>query len=126
MAKLSNARRILEIESMIDAPSIASDVRSWVAHGVECSRDSHKFSGGSYAFTIDVLELRYRRAGRLVWHVAIVTERWRSSNPSTTIRDTKWLKLITGRASDVYAWISRFRDWGRKATGASSPLCDNA
>jgi hypothetical protein len=125
VGRLSNARRILDIEAMVGAPGLASDVRSWVTHGVDCSRDSHRFAGASYAFTIDVLELRYRRAGRLVWHLAIVTERWRASPPGAATRDTKWMKLIAGRASDVHAWMSRFRDWGRNATDANPSVHDD-
>jgi hypothetical protein len=119
MARIGNTRTISDIEFVIDVPGSGHDTASWHAHGVECSRDRHRFSGQAYAFTIEVLQLKLVRSGRTSWHVMIVTEWWHSGDPSKSIRNTKWLKVIEGKASDVAAWMRRCR--GMKAADQMPP-----
>jgi len=109
MAKIAKASVISDIEYIIDAPSPAIGRHSWQVQGVECSRDRHRFSGQSYVFTIDVLQVRFVRAGRIIWRLILVTEGWRAADGDVVLRQTKWLKLIDGRPSDVTSWIQRCR-----------------
>ncbi len=112
MARLSNARTILDIEgivSVLDRPG--RDRHHWQAKGVDCTRESHRYSGGTYAFTIDVLQLKLIRAGRTVWHAILVTELWRGAGEADVdMRATRWLKLLRGKKSDVTAWVRAHRD----------------
>jgi hypothetical protein len=103
--RVSNSRTIGEIEFIIGAPSVGDARRSWIAHGVECTRDRHRFSGRTYQFTIEVVELRLVKSGRMSWHAMIVTQWWRSGDEDTDLRSTKWLKVLRGRPSDVTAWM---------------------
>ena len=50
--------------------------------------------------------------GRLAWELVIVTEFWRRGD-GETMHATKWLKLLSGKPTDVLKWISANRD--RKA-----------
>ena len=80
MKRIGNSRTIFDIEFVIDPPP-PSDAKSfWNAHGVECTRDRHRFSGQTYAFTIEVVQLRLIKSGRVSWHAIIVTEWWHSSD----------------------------------------------
>jgi hypothetical protein len=47
--------------------------------------------------------------GRLAWELLIVTEFWRRGD-GETLHATKWLKLLSGKPSDVLKWISAHRD----------------
>ncbi len=87
----------------------AYETRSWNAEGVECRRDRHRYSGQAYDFTTDVLQLRFAQPGRSRWEVLIVSERWTTGSPAILIRSTKWLKLRTGKSSDVRDWVRRSR-----------------
>jgi hypothetical protein len=109
MKRVANSRTISDIEFVIDAPSLGDPKRSWTAHGVECTRDRHRFSGQLYDFTIEVVQLRMVKSGRTSWHVMIVTEWWRSGDSDKDIRNTKWLKVLSGKPSEVTAWMRRFR-----------------
>jgi hypothetical protein len=109
MKRIGNSRTISDIEFVIDAPSPGDAKSCWNAHGVECTRDRHRFSGQAYAFMIEVVQLRLIKSGRTSWHAMIVTEWWHSANSEVDIRNTKWLKVLTGKASDVTAWMRRCR-----------------
>jgi hypothetical protein len=109
MAKIAKASVISHIEYIIDAPSAAIERHSWQAQGVECSRDRHRFSGQSYAFTIDVLRVRFVQAGRIIWQLILVTKGSRAADGDIVLRQAKWLKLIHGKASEVTSWIQRWR-----------------
>jgi hypothetical protein len=109
MPKIAKGSVIADIEYIIDAPSAAIERHSWQVQGVECSRDRHRFSGQSYTFTIDVLQVRFVRGGRTIWRLILATEGWRAADGDTVLRQTKWLKLIDGKASDVTSWIQRCR-----------------
>jgi hypothetical protein len=58
---------------------------------------------------IEVVQLRLIKSGRTSWHAIIVTEWWHSANSEADIRNTKWLKVLSGKASDVTAWMRRSR-----------------
>jgi hypothetical protein len=120
MAKIAKNRVISDIEYIIDAPSAGIERHSWQVQGVECLRDRHRFSGQSYVFTIDVLQVRLVRAGHIVWRLLLVTEGWRVPDSDKVIRQAKWLKLIDGKTSDVTSWIQRCRmqklQWHRSNT----------
>jgi hypothetical protein len=109
MKRLSNAQTIADIEFVIDVPKLGDPRYSWNAYGVTCTRDRHRFSGHTYSFTIDVVDLRLVTAGRTAWHVIIVNEWWRAGAADVNIRNTKWLKVLTGKASDVTTWMRRSR-----------------
>jgi hypothetical protein len=109
MKRVGNSRAISDIEFVIDAPSLGDSKRSWTAHGVECTRNRHKFADHEYAFTLEVVQLRCIKSRRLAWHAMIVTEWWHLDDPDATIRNTKWLKVLSGKGSDVTAWMRRSR-----------------
>lgn len=112
MAKIANAITISEIEQILYAKNPHYEARSWTAEGVECRRDRHRYSSQLYAFTLEILQLRFAQAGRSAWEVFIVNERWMSGAPEILIRGTKWLKLVSGRPSDVRDWVYRYRPLG--------------
>lgn len=109
MKHVGNSRTISDIEFVIDASSLGDTRRAWAAHGAECVRDRHRFSGQTYDFTIEVVQLRMTKAGRTSWHVVIVTEWWRAAHSDSDIRCTKWLKVLAGKPADVTAWMRRCR-----------------
>jgi hypothetical protein len=109
MAKITKASIISDIEYIVDAPSPAVERRRWQVQGVECLRDRHRFSGQSYGFAIDVLQMRFARTGRTIWRLVLVTEGWRVAEGDRVLRQNKWLKMINGKASDVIDWVQRCR-----------------
>jgi len=116
MARIANARTIADIEFVIDAPGLGSDRTSWLAHGVECSRDRHRFSGQAYSFSFEILHLRLNGAARGRWQVAIVSELRRFHEARAEPRGSKSLRIIYGKSSDVLAWMRRCRDQKLEAT----------
>jgi hypothetical protein len=109
MGRIDNSRTIADIEFVVDSARPGAESTAWRVHGVDCTRDRHRFSGQSYEFRIDVLQLRHAGTSRSSWHVAVVTEWWRSGAAQQDIRNTKWLKVVQGNASNVTAWIRRYR-----------------
>lgn len=107
MKRVGNAQTIADIEFVIDAPTLGDARHAWTVHGVECTRDRHRFGGQAYEFNIEVVELRRSKAGRIVWRVLIVTEWWQAAGGE--IRNNKWLKVLDGKASDVTAWMRSCR-----------------
>ncbi len=109
MKRFGNANTIAEIEFVIDAPKFGEVRHSWGAHGVTCTRERHRFSGRTYSFTIEVLDLQLIAGGRPLWHAIIVSERWHAGDADGVIRTAKWLKVLNGKTSDVAAWVRRTR-----------------
>lgn len=110
MPRIGNARTISDIEYVIEAPSLGSDVTSWSAYGVACSRDQHRFTGQDYSFAFEVLNLRLEGKPRQRWHVVIVSELWRFKDARADARSSKSLRVIQGKAGDVLAWMRRSRE----------------
>lgn len=110
MSRIGNARTIADIEYVIDAPSPGSDVTAWLAHGVKCSRDRHRFSGQTYSFSFEVLDLRLESPARLQWHVVIVSEVWKFHDARTESRGSKSLRVLQGKPADVLSWMRRCRE----------------
>lgn len=127
MAKLSNARTILDIEAIVaSSDRLGRDRHHWQVKGVECTRESHRYSGSTYAFTIEVLQLKLIRARRTVWHAVLVTEWWRGTGEANIdLRSTRWLKLVRGTNSDVTAWVRANRD-ARSSHDTSADLANLA
>jgi hypothetical protein len=109
MKRVGNAHTIADIEFVIDAPALGDSRRSWTAHGVECTRDRHRFSGPTYEFNIDIVDIQRSKGTRASWRVLIVTEWWHATGAKGEIRNTKWLKVLAGKASDVTAWMRSCR-----------------
>jgi hypothetical protein len=118
MKRVSNSRNIGDIEFVIETLSVGDGKRSWTAHGVECTRDRHRFSGQAYDFTIEALELRMVRSGRISWRVLIVTEWWRSVDTDVEIRRTKDSPRLPAEASTPAAEVTR-----KSSIGATSCAC---
>lgn len=118
MKRVGNARTIADIEFVIDAPKFGELRHSWNALGVECTRDRHRFSGPTYSFTVEIVDLRHVARGGASWHVVIVNESWRAGDADVNIRNTKWMKVLSGRASDVTGWMRLCRS---KVCGAAEP-----
>jgi hypothetical protein len=110
MPRISNVRTIADIEFVINAPSAGSDQAAWKAHGVDCSRDRHRFSSQTYSFSFELVHLRSGGSARAKWYVVIVTERCRFPQSRTESRTTKPLKVIYGRQADVLSWMRRSRE----------------
>lgn len=110
MARIGNARAISEIEFVVEPPSVGSDVTAWLAHGVKCSRDRHRYSGQTYSFVLEVLDLRNEAPACHRWHVVIISEAWRFADAKSDSRGTKSLRVIDGKASDVLAGMRRCRE----------------
>jgi hypothetical protein len=109
MKRVGNAQTISDIEFVINAPALGDPRTSWSAHGVECTRNRHRYSGLDYEFNIEIVDLRQTRAGSTSWRVLIVTELWQTANTKSEIRNTKWLKVLNGKASDIKAWMRSCR-----------------
>jgi len=109
MKRVGNAQTIADIEFVIDAPALSDRRHAWTVHGVECTRDRHRYSGPAYEFNIEIIDLRRAKAGRTSWRVLIVTEWWQAAGTKGELRHTKWLKVLNGKASDVKAWMRSCR-----------------
>jgi hypothetical protein len=107
MKRVGNADTISDIEFVIDQPPLGDPRHTWTVHGVECTRDRHRYSGPAYEFNIEILDLR--RGGRSPWHVVIVSEWWHAAGTKGEIRNSKWLKVVSGKASDVKTWMRNCR-----------------
>lgn len=123
MKRVGNADTIADIEFVIGAPSAGDPRQSWTAFGVDCTRERHRYMGQSYEFNIDVVDLRRAKAGRLLWRVLIITEWWHAAGVKGEIRNTKWLKVLNGKASDVKTWMRACRSQ-KVDRGAESHAAD--
>ncbi len=108
MKRVGTARTIADIEFVIDAPGVGDPRRCWQAYGVECQRDRHRFSGPTYSFTVDIVDLRLAKANGS-WHAVIVSETWHAGPGDANIRSFKWLKVLSGKASNLTAWMRHSR-----------------
>jgi hypothetical protein len=109
MAGIANALTIREIEQILFAGGPRYEARSWSAAGVECRRHQHRYSGEQYEFSLDVIRIHFREAGRSRWEALLVSERWTAGARDLPIRATKWLKLVSGNPAELRAWIRRSR-----------------
>ncbi|ABD07652.1 hypothetical protein RPB_2950 [Rhodopseudomonas palustris HaA2] len=110
MARIGNARTIADIEFVIDAPSPATDQATWTVHGVECSRERHRYNGPSYSFALEILQLRSKAQGQPPWHVVIIGELWNFYDAKAAPHKTQHLKVISGKAADILAWMRHNRN----------------
>jgi hypothetical protein len=109
MKRVGNAQTIADIEFVIDAPALSDRRHSWTACGADCTRDRHRYSGQNYEFNIEIVDLRLSKTGGASWRVLIVTEWWGSEREGSEIRNSKWLKVLDGKPSDIKAWMRRCR-----------------
>lgn len=109
MAQITNALAIREIEQILFGDNPHYEARAWTAAGVECRRDRHRYAGHGYGFVTDILQLRCSEPGRSHWEALIVAEHWAKGTPETVIKRAKWMKLVSGKSSDVRDWIRRHR-----------------
>jgi hypothetical protein len=112
MAQVTNAHAIREIELILYSGNPHYEARAWTVAGVQCRRDRHRYTGEGYAFSIEVLQLRFSDRAQSAWEAVIVTERWATGMPETAIRGNKWMKLISGRSPELRSWIRRHRPTG--------------
>ena len=94
---------------MINSSGPALGQRKWTAKGAECSVDRHTYSGELYGFRADILHIRMPATGRLAWDLVIVSEFWRRGG-AETLHSIKWLKLLSGKPTDVLKWIRTSAD----------------
>ncbi|MGP9810353.1 hypothetical protein ACTZWT_02440 [Rhodopseudomonas sp. NSM] len=109
MARIGNARTIADIEFVIDAPSPATDQTMWTVQGVQCSRERHRYNGLSYSFSVEILQLRSDAPGQPRWHIVIISELWKFYDAKAEPHKTQHLKVISGKAPDVLAWMRHQR-----------------
>jgi hypothetical protein len=120
MKRVGNAQTIADIEFVIDAPALSDRRHIWTMCGVDCTRYRHRYSGPTYEFNVDVIDLHH--AGHSPWRALIVTERWGADGEHTEIRNSKWLKVLGGKSSDIKAWMRKCRNQkvGDATTGKTS------
>jgi hypothetical protein len=111
MLRLSRALVIQQLELLVDASRGRLGQHEWSARGVDCRRERHSHSAPGYSFDLDILNLRSKGGTGGRWELFIVTEFWRSAGGSS-MHSPKWLKLVSGRSSDVLGWINRRREEG--------------
>jgi hypothetical protein len=104
MLRLSRAGVIGDIEFIINSPGAALGRRKWTAKGAECSIDRQTYSGELYGFHADILHIRMPVTGHLAWELVLVSEFWRRGDRET-LHSVKWLKLLSGKPTDVLKWI---------------------
>ena len=109
MPRIGNARTIADMEFVIDAPSFGADRSAWISHGVEGSRDRHRFDAETYSYIFEVLQLSLPGTRRDGWHVVIGTELWRFGGSKSEARRTKSLRVIAGLSADVLTWMRKNR-----------------
>jgi hypothetical protein len=109
MKRVGNAQTIADIEFVIDPPVLSERRHSWTAWEVDCTRDLHRYSGQAHEFNIQVVDLRHNKAGRISWRALIITESWKADGERGEIRNSKWLKVLDGKTSDIKAWMRRCR-----------------
>jgi hypothetical protein len=109
MARIGNARTIADIEFVIDAPSPGTDHTTWTVHGVQCSRERHRYNGLSYSFSLEILQLRSDAPNTPRWHIVIISEFWKFYDAKGEQHKTQHLKVISGKAADILAWMRHHR-----------------
>lgn len=109
MLRLSREYVIQQIELLIDDSASRIGQPHWTVRGVQCRRERHGHSGQYYSFDLDVLNLRTTSHEDRQWELFIVTEFWRS-NAGARMHSQKWLRLIEGKAPDVFKWIKKHRE----------------
>lgn len=109
MKRLSRASVINDIEFIVNRHKAVLGERNWKADGLQCQLESHTYTGNAYSFHTDVLTLETATGVRPKWKVMIVTQSWRGVD-GETMHSNQFLKLLSGRNSDVTAWVSANRD----------------
>ncbi len=109
MLRLSRARVITDIETIVNKAASMRGQHVWTAKGAECSLDRHSFAGVGYGFQTEILRLRLPAAKSVAWELLLVSEYWRRGD-GEPIHTTKWLKLIAGKSNDVLKWVAANRD----------------
>jgi hypothetical protein len=104
MLRLSRARVIGDIELITKSPGPALGQRKWTAKGAECSVDRHTYWGELYRFHADILYIRMPATGKPAWEILVVSEFWHRGD-AETLHSVKWLKLLSGKPTDVLKWI---------------------
>jgi hypothetical protein len=112
MAQVTNAHAIRDVELILYSGNPHYEARTWTVAGVQCRRDRHRYTGQGYAFSIEILQLHFSERGRSAWEAMIVAERWATGMPETVVRNNKWMKLNSGRASELRSWIREHRPIG--------------
>jgi hypothetical protein len=109
MKRIGNADTIADMEFVLDTPRFFDTRHTWTVDGVDCARSRYRFSGASYEFHIEVVELRRAHGGPKSWRALLVSELWRTTDTGTEIRNSKWLKVLSGRPSEITAWMRNRR-----------------
>jgi len=109
VSQITNAHIIRAVELILFGNDPHYEASSWVAAGITCRRDRHRYTGETYAFSLEILHLRSAVRGSSSWTAMIVTERWSAGVADTVVRSQKWMKLISGKPADLRAWINHHR-----------------
>ncbi|MBS0235162.1 MAG: hypothetical protein JSR99_16975 [Proteobacteria bacterium] len=119
MRRLSRISIINQIERIAKDPVLGLGRHHWETNGVRCSLDRHTYSGDLYSFSVEILRVAPLSARSKKWELYLVTEFWREPS-GETVRMSKWLKLIAGKAADVTKWLAENGNVIRPA-GKDSP-----
>jgi hypothetical protein len=114
MKRLSRSRVINDLERIVKTPVAGLHRHQWEARGAECFLDRHSYHSELYSFDIEVLRVRLTGSRRPKWSLYVVSEIWRG-DPDEEARFVKWLKVTTGKSTDVMKWIVENRDEALKA-----------
>jgi hypothetical protein len=109
MLRLSRALVIQDLERLIDDSMSHIGRHEWSVRGVDCRRERHTYSAPAYSFVLDVLSVRANGGAEGRWELFIITEFWRGAD-GDNIHCPKWLKLVSGKPTDVLKWIKNHRD----------------
>lgn len=104
MKRLSRSTVIEQIERIVKLPVLGLGKYQWDTNGVHCDLHRHTYNGELYSYDIEVLRILYKSGARIRWDLYLIAEFWRD-RAGETIRITKWLKLLTGKPSDVTKWL---------------------
>lgn len=108
MLRLSRARVIGDIETIVTKACPARGLHHWTAKGADCVIERHAYSGAGYGFQAEVLRVSYP-AKSAKWELLLVSEFWRRGD-GEAVHTVKWLKLLAGDNNDVLRWIEESRE----------------
>lgn len=109
MLRLSRARVIEDIEFMVNEPKGKLGRHEWSVLGVECRLDRHSHYSPLYTFNLEILNVKMPGRAAHRWELFIVTEFWHAADGSS-MHSPKWLKLVSGKKTEVLKWISENRE----------------
>ncbi len=76
----------------------------WRAGDVDWCKDRHTFTGGDYAFSMDVHTLRRSASDGRDWVLMVVVEHWWDQKQEI-LRSLTWARAVKGSPHVIAAWL---------------------